>query len=120
MQHDALSYETLLDSETQKYHAFINLAMLLAMLTSVEIVLIFLPCGFGVLATILIGLSIVKFFCVILWFMHLIYDSPMLFMIFMAGIILAVGTAAALMFLLERHDLDPELYGPEVSQEFTI
>ncbi len=51
----------------------------------------------------------IKFFCVILWFMHLIYDAPLLIILFVAGLVLAAGTMVALLNLLARSDIDPSI-----------
>jgi cytochrome c oxidase subunit 4 len=102
-----LSHQELLDQENKRYHAFINLALFLSVFTGVEIVVIFLPFPPAVLFTTLITVSVIKFFCVILWFMHLIYDAPLLIILFVAGLFLAAGTMVALLNLLSRSDVDP-------------
>ena len=89
-----------------QYHAFVNLAMILAVITSVEIVLIFLPFASSFIMTTLVVLSVFKFFCVILWFMHLIYDKALLFLLFMSGLLIAVGTVIALMCLFSPQEVD--------------
>ena len=106
----ALSHADLLKQENQRYHAFINLALFLSVFTGVEIVVIFLN-GLPpwVLMATLVTLSIVKFFCVIFWFMHLIYDAPLLTILFLAGLILAAGTMLALLGLLQHDDVDPAI-----------
>jgi cytochrome c oxidase subunit IV len=105
----ALSHAELLEQENRRYHAFINLALFLSVFTGVEIVVIFLPLPSWVLMTTLVTLSIVKFFCVIFWFMHLIYDAPLLTILFLAGLILAAGTMIALLGLLQHDDVDPAI-----------
>jgi len=112
----ALSQEDLLRQENQRYHAFVNLALFLAVLTGIEIVIIFLPWAFWLIMTILVVLSTVKFVCVILWFMHLIYDKILLFWVFLAGLVLAAGTMIALLALFDsdRVDMD-KLIGASTS-----
>jgi len=104
-----LSHQELLDQENKRYHAFINLALFLSVFTGVEIVVIFLPFPPAALFTILISVSVIKFFCVILWFMHLIYDAPLLIILFVAGLFLAAGTMVALLNLFARSDIDPAI-----------
>lgn len=104
----ALTHDELLRQENQRYHAFINLALFLAVLTGIEIVIIFLPWSFWLIMTGLIVLSLIKFICVILWFMHLIYDKILLFWLFMAGLVLAGGTMIALLVLFSPKDVDME------------
>src|ERR1700690_3434553 len=106
----ALSHAELLEQENQRYHAFINLALFLSVFTGVEIVVIFLAgLPSWVLMATLVTLSIVKFFCVIFWFMHLIYDAPLLTILFLAGLILAAGTMIALLGLMQHDDVDPAI-----------
>ena len=92
--------------EVRRYHHFITLALWLAAITGAEIVLIFLPVPMPVVLTVLTLMSAIKFFAVILWFMHLIYDHKLLFWIFMCGMVLAFATYAALlaMFSVDRID----------------
>ncbi|WP_309396777.1 cytochrome C oxidase subunit IV family protein [Cerasicoccus maritimus] len=92
--------------ENARYHTFFNLAMALAVLTGIEIVIIFLPWAASIVMSVLIVLSVIKFFAVILWFMHLIYDKQLLFWLFMAGMILATGTMIALLALFSIDDVD--------------
>lgn len=106
----ATTLSAIIREEAKRYHAFINLAFLLAFLTSTEIVIIFLPFANWLIVSSLIVLSTVKFFCVILWFMHLIYDKLFLFLVFMAGLLIALGTVVALMYLFVPTDLDPAYY----------
>ena len=104
-----LSQTELLEQENKRYHAFINLALFLSVFTGVEIVVIFLPFPAAVLFTTLITVSVVKFICVILWFMHLIYDAPLLIILFIAGMVLAAGTMIALLNLMAHGDVDPTM-----------
>jgi len=92
--------------ETERYHHFITLALWLAAITGVEIVLIFLPVSPVVILTVLSLLSAIKFFAVILWFMHLIYDKRLLFWCFFAGLALAFATYAALLCLFSVDRID--------------
>jgi cytochrome c oxidase subunit 4 len=105
----ALSHHELLEQENQRYHAFINLALFLSVFTGVEIVVIFVPFPPWVLMATLVTLSVVKFFCVIFWFMHLIYDAPLLTIVFLAGMVLAAGTMLALLGLMQHDDVDPAI-----------
>ena len=93
--------------EIRRYHLFVNVAIFLSLVTMSEIVLIFLPFSFWVVLSLLIVLSLVKFFCVILWFMHLIFDKVVLFSLFLFGLLAAIGTATALIFLFSPEDVIP-------------
>jgi len=92
--------------ENARYHAFFNLAMILAVLTGIEIVIIFLPWAHWLVMSGLIILSVIKFFAVILWFMHLIYDKILLFWLFTTGLVLATGTMIALLLLFSPNEVD--------------
>ncbi len=102
--------EPIVLEEKNRYYAFVNLALFLSFLTSVEIVIIFIPVAKWIIMTALVLLSIVKFFLVILWFMHLIYDKAILFMIFLAGLLIATGTIIALLYLFQPQDMDRKAF----------
>ncbi len=98
--------EELIGQENNRYLTFIYVALFLAILTGIEIVIIFIPWPFWFILTALIAMSTVKFVCVILWFMHLIYDKMMCLALFVAGLILAAGTMVALLALFSPKDVD--------------
>jgi cytochrome c oxidase subunit 4 len=95
----------LIAEESKRYHAFVNLALFLSVFTGLEIVIIFTPFPSWFLLTVLISLSIIKFFCVIFWFMHLIYDAPLLTILFLVGMVLAAGTMVALLQIMSPADI---------------
>jgi cytochrome c oxidase subunit 4 len=94
--------------EEQKHHTFINLALVLAAITGIELVLVYLPIHEAVVFSSLIALSLFKFFSVIAWFMHLIYDKMLLTLAFGTGLAIASGTVVALMFIMDRGFVDFE------------
>ncbi len=96
--------------DTERYHHFITLALWLAAITGAEIVLIFLPVPMPVILTALSLMSAIKFFAVILWFMHLIYDHKLLFWIFMCGMVLAFATYAAVLALFSVDRIDTKWF----------
>lgn len=102
------SVDTDHDSEAQKYHAFINLAMILAAITGIELVLVYLPLNEILILTVLIILSLFKFVGVIAWFMHLVYDKLLLTLAFGTGLAIATGTVIALMFIMDHNFVDFE------------
>ncbi len=97
------------EEETKRYHAFVNLALILAAVTGVELVLVYLPTFFSIpfVSTVLITLSLFKFVAVIAWFMHLIYDKLLLTLAFGTGLSIATGTVIALMFIFSPGDVAP-------------
>lgn len=93
--------------EASKFHTFVQLAMILAIITGVEIVLIYLPLAKWFLVTSLLVLSLVKFLLVIFIFMHLKWDKLFCTILFFIGLILAGGTVAALLALFAVKDSTP-------------
>ncbi len=100
--------DTHLDDEQKRYHIFINLGFIMAVLTSVELVIILLPFDPILILIGLIVLSIAKFVGVVLWFMHMIWDRPLIAVLFCFGLVLALGTVTALMFIFSPNDIDLE------------
>lgn len=82
-----------------KFHTFVQIAMYLAAITGVEIVLIYIPIAKWLIISLLTVLSAVKFLLVIFYFMHLRWDKAFCTIVFFIGLILAGGTAVALMLL---------------------
>jgi cytochrome c oxidase subunit IV len=90
-----------------KFHLFVQIAMILAVITGVEIVLVYLPLAKWFIVTTLVVLSLVKFLMVIFWFMHLKFDKAFCTILFFIGIVLAGGTVAALMAIFSAKDSIP-------------
>ena len=85
--------------EPSKFHAFIALAMVLAVITGIEVVLVYMPLTKWVVVSSLCILSAFKFMCVIFIFMHLKWDKLFCTILFFIGLILASGTMWALLHL---------------------
>ena len=97
-------------AEESKFAAYVQIAMLLAVITGVEIAVIGLPFAAWLLITVLVVLSIVKFMFVIFYFMHLRWDKLFCTILFFIGLILAGGTMWALL----------KLFGAEASVPLTV
>lgn len=110
-EYDPTSHGEVIAEEQQRYHTFINIALFLAVLTGIEIVIIFFPWPYWLLMSGLVVLSLIKFVAVILWFMHLIYDRMLLFWLFMTGLLIGTGTLIALLALLDREDVHIDGWG---------
>jgi cytochrome c oxidase subunit IV len=95
------------NADDGKFHLFVQIAMILAVITGVEIVLIYLPLAKWFIVSSLVILSVVKFLMVIFWFMHLKFDKLFCTMLFFIGLVLAGGTVAALMAIFSAHDSVP-------------
>ena len=83
--------------EESKYQIYVQIAMLLAVITGVEIIGVYLPFAKWIVVTALVVLSTVKFMFVIFYFMHLRWDKPFCTILFFIGLVLAGGTAWALL-----------------------
>jgi cytochrome c oxidase subunit IV len=90
-----------------KFHVFVQVAMLLAVITGVEIIVIYLPLPQLLVLGVLAVLSLVKFLFVIFVFMHLKWDKVFCTVLFFIGLVLATGTLAALYLLFAAGDSKP-------------
>ena len=86
-------------ADQNKFWAYVQIAMLLAVITGVEIVVIGLPFSKTLLVTSLVILSVVKFLFVIFYFMHLRWDKAFCTILFFIGLILGGGTMWGLIML---------------------
>ena len=82
-----------------KFQIYVEIAMLLAVITGIEIVAVYLPFAKWILVPSLVVLSAVKFLFVIFYFMHLRGDKPFCTILFFIGLVLAGGTMWALLAL---------------------
>jgi cytochrome c oxidase subunit 4 len=85
--------------DESKFQIYVQIAMLLAVITGVEIVAVYLPFAKWLLITALVVLSVVKFMFVIFYFMHLRWDKAFCTILFFIGLVLAGGTMWALLAL---------------------
>ncbi len=85
--------------EASKLHIYVQIAMILAVITGIEVVLVYLPLPAWLVITALSILSAVKFMFVIFYFMHLRWDKVFCTILFFIGLVLAGGTMWALLHL---------------------
>ncbi len=85
--------------EPSKFHVYIQIAMILSVITGIEVVLIYMPLAKWLIVTSLCVLSAVKFMFVIFYFMHLRWDKVFCTVLFFIGLVLAGGTMWALLHL---------------------
>ena len=71
----------------------------LGIITAVEVAVFYIPALAPVLVPVLLVLSAAKFALVVMFFMHLRFDSPVLTGLFMAGLVLATLMVAGLVIL---------------------
>ena len=94
-------------AEESKFAAYVQIAMLLAVITGVEIAVIGLPFAKWLLVTTLVVLSTVKFMYVIFFFMHLRWDKAFCTILFFIGLVIAGATMWALLQLFGVHETIP-------------
>lgn len=85
--------------EESKFHLFVQVAMLLAVITGLEIILVYVPFAHWLVLWSLVIASAVKFLFVIFIFMHLRWDKPFCTILFFIGLVLGGGTMFALLKL---------------------
>jgi cytochrome c oxidase subunit IV len=83
--------------DVSKFQIYVQIAMLLAIITGIEIVAVYLPFAKWIIVTSLVVLSVVKFMFVIFYFMHLRWDKPFCTILFFIGLTLATGTVWGLL-----------------------
>ncbi|MBW8780553.1 MAG: cytochrome C oxidase subunit IV family protein [Verrucomicrobia bacterium] len=93
--------------QESKFHLLVQMAMILAVITGVEVLLVYLPLPKSLILTGLFVLLTVKFILGIFLFMHLKWDKLFCTILFFIGLILAGGTAAALLAMFNDSDSVP-------------
>ena len=86
---------------------YLAIAAVLFIITIVEVGVFYVPAFKPVLAPILLVLSAIKFGLVVMFYMHLKFDSPLFRVIFTLPLLLALGVSIALMFLFGAFGLRP-------------
>ena len=99
--------------EESKFQIYVQIAMLLAVITGLEIVAVYVPLARWIIFSSLVVLSVVKFMFVIFYFMHLRWDKLFCTILFFIGLGLAGGTVWALLLIHGVHDARPLTAGPE-------
>jgi len=70
---------------------YIKVGAVLAVLTAIEVGIYYFDIQRELFVTILIGLSLAKFTAVVMWFMHLKFDSRLFTTAFVSGLLLAAA-----------------------------
>ena len=98
--------------ESKRFFTFFNLSMLLVAITGIEIVIIYVRAFDGpVIMTVLSICSVIKFVGVMTWFMHLRWDKILNTVLFLMGLVIAVFTFFAVIYMLDN---------PPVVEEFSV
>ena len=74
---------------------------ILTAITALEVVLFYIPAVGAALAPILLVLSASKFIIVVMFFMHLKFDSKIFSALFLSGLVLATFMTVALIILFQ-------------------
>ena len=95
--------------ESKRFFTFFNLSMILVAITGLEIVIIYVQTFQGsTIISVLFATSIFKFIGVIWWFMHLRWDKILNTILFLMGLIIALGTFFAVIFMTDEHPVVEE------------
>ena len=89
---------------------YIYIALVLAVVTAVEVAIIYSPLGRAAIIGILFLLSAGKFAMVIMFFMHLRYDNRIFSIFFLGGLALATAILAALLALFTASPATPGIF----------
>jgi cytochrome c oxidase subunit 4 len=87
---------------------YINVAIALALITAVEVASLYIPGIPNPLLVVgLLVMSVIKFFLVVGFFMHLRYDHPILRALFVGPLMIAIAIILAIMALFSAFLLLP-------------
>ena len=82
------------DTETTHTHPgvgqYVEIGVILAVITAIEVALYYIDVSRAFTVPALLFLTFLKFVLVVMWFMHLRFDSPWFRRVFMFGLLLAV------------------------------
>ena len=92
-----------LEEEGKRFFTFFNLSMILVAITGIEIVIIYVQTFDGAsIIGVLFTTSILKFIGVIWWFMHLKWDKFLNTVLFLMGLVIALGTYFAVIYMADN------------------
>ena len=80
---------------------YVRVAVVLAVLTAIEVVVYYIDLPGRAMVAILVGLASMKFSLVAAYFMHLKFDSRLLRRVFVTGIVLAVFVFSVGLFTMK-------------------
>jgi cytochrome c oxidase subunit 4 len=85
-------------------HQYVVVAAILALITAMEVYASYADWLGGAFIPLLLFLMVVKFFSVVLYFMHLKFDSKIFGWLFYAGLFLAIGVYVATLLTFKFFD----------------
>ncbi len=90
---------SVLKEENKKFLTCFDISLFLASVTLAEWIIVTLPWNYWIVVVPLLLMSVAKFVAVVAWFMHLRWDHKLCSIIFVGGLVLALGTAGALLLI---------------------
>ena len=97
------------EEESKRFFTFFNLSMILVAITGLEIVIIYVQTFEGsTIIGVLFATSILKFVGVVWWFMHLRWDKILNTILFLMGLVIALGTYFAVIYMNDEHPVVKE------------
>lgn len=89
------------DHHVEEHHPgwqeYVKIGAILAVITAVEVAIVYVEALESVLLPILLTLSVGKFVLVVGYFMHLKFDHKFFTWLFVSGLLLAIGVVLSLM-----------------------
>lgn len=82
---------------------YVEIAIILAVLTGIEVGVYYLKSVSKFLIPILLTLSAIKFVLVVLWYMHLKFDNRIFSVLFTLGLIIGGSILIAMIFLFRAY-----------------
>lgn len=82
---------------------YVGVALVLAIITSIEVAIYYVDALKSLLVPMLIFFSFIKFVLVALWFMHLRFDSRLFRRLFVTGLILALVVFSVVLSIFVLH-----------------
>lgn len=92
---------------------WVKLAIVLAIITAIEVAIYYIPAVEGILVPLLIVLSAIKFIAVIWYFMHLSFDQMVLRGIFISALVVSIAVFIGL-WVIMYYD-NPTVFHPNMS-----
>lgn len=89
---------------------YVEIAIILAVLTGIEVGVYYLSAVSRFLIPILLTLSAIKFVLVVLWYMHLKFDNRIFSVLFTLGLIIGGSILIAMIFLFRAYIFSSALF----------
>lgn len=99
-EHLSLSPSESKSAATRRTTIYLNVAIILCLILFAEMILVQMPGASSLVFGMLIGLLVIKFTSLLVWFMDLHSEHRLLTWLFIMGFVVAVGTVAAIMAIL--------------------